>query len=122
MPDTGGRNARQRTRQTATKAARTQSRSTTGEGETAAVTPTTTSTVGDDPYGRHIFFNGVPAEGKGHFRVECSRCGTRTRLTLPRVLRAQFPMAIWVPVMRNAHYMLCPSCGQRSWIKLDFKL
>jgi hypothetical protein len=76
----------------------------------------------DDPYGRQVFFSQTPNvaadRGSGRIRAQCSACGTESRMTLPDVLRAHFPLWAWVPVRHSAHWIRCPSCARRTWVRL----
>lgn len=87
----------------------------------------------DDPLGRQVFFSQAPratsrqprrpsdreaAGGHGHIRAECSSCATTTRMTLLEAARAHFPIWAWVPVLHNSHWMRCPACSKRTWVRL----
>lgn len=72
----------------------------------------------NDPYGRRIFFNGIPDEGSGRFVVECSGCGTRRRCTAGELAKSHLPLAAWLPVMKYSHYARCPSCDKRAWLRI----
>ncbi len=72
----------------------------------------------DDPYGRRIFFNGIPDEGSGRFVVECSSCGTRRRASAGELAKSHLPFSLWLPVMKHSHYARCPSCGNRAWLRI----
>lgn len=74
----------------------------------------------DDPYGRHVFFKGLPDMGNGPVRVECSSCKTTRRMTLIDVAQAHFPLGLWVPLLRNAHWMRCPACDTHAWVRLTW--
>lgn len=77
----------------------------------------------DDPFGRQVFFSStpraLPASGNGRIRAECSSCGATRRMTVVDVARAHFPVWAWIPVMRNSHWMRCPACSERTWIRLS---
>lgn len=72
----------------------------------------------DDPYGRRIFFHGVPDEGDGRFALMCSNCRARTRVTLADLGRAHMPFFLWLPLMRYSRWLRCPACGARAWMRL----
>jgi hypothetical protein len=86
----------------------------------------------DDPLGRQVFFSQAPkatarpgttpgtqiSGGHGRIRAECSSCGATTRMTLSDVARAHFPVWAWIPVLRNSHWIRCPACSNRAWIRL----
>jgi hypothetical protein len=77
-----------------------------------------------DPEGKAaLFSNAAPAPAKaagpGTVVVECSTCGASTPLSYADFVRANLPIAVWLPPVgiRFNHRMICPACHQRTWLQ-----
>ncbi len=83
--------------------------------------------VDDDP-----LVGGRPVEGRaamystgphrpGSVVLECSRCLTRTRMSVVEAgVRITFG-SVWVPGKRHSRWILCPECGRRSWSRIHWR-
>jgi hypothetical protein len=56
-----------------------------------------------------------PLPLRGLLAVECSACGSVTRVSVLDFLVLQFPFAAWVPGRTFDHRMTCPACRRRAW-------
>jgi hypothetical protein len=70
-------------------------------GEAADVTPAPAS--------------GDPMPDRGVLTVECSACGSVTRVGLLDFALLQFPFGVWIPGRTFDHRMRCPACRRRAW-------
>lgn len=53
--------------------------------------------------------------------IECSSCREETRVSFLELAALLFPVHFHVPLMRYHHsWMRCPSCGQRTWVRIHF--
>ncbi len=55
----------------------------------------------------------------GTAKVECSSCGRSTRVTLPELVAARFPLSLWLPFRSYDHLMRCPACGKLAWCRMS---
>ncbi len=56
-----------------------------------------------------------PMPDHGILTVECSACGSVTRIGLLDYALLQFPFGFWVPGRTFDHRMRCPACRRRAW-------
>jgi hypothetical protein len=56
-----------------------------------------------------------PLPLRGLLAVECSACGSVTRVSVLDFLMLQFPFGAWVPGRTFDHRMTCPACRRRTW-------
>jgi hypothetical protein len=56
-----------------------------------------------------------PLSERGIFTVNCSACGSVSRIGLLDFTLLQLPFAMWVPGRTFDHRMRCPSCRRRAW-------
>ncbi len=52
---------------------------------------------------------------RGLLAVECSACGSVTRVSVLDFLMLHFPFGAWVPGRTFDHRMTCPACRRRAW-------
>ena len=55
----------------------------------------------------------------GTLVVDCSRCGRQTRVTYAEFVALHVPVWLWVPLVTRAHrhWLRCPSCRHRAWLR-----
>ncbi len=73
--------------------------------------------VGARHEGRTALFSTSPRRA-GTVVVECSGCRARTRISLVDLGVRFLSLSAWLPVRRHAHWMPCPSCGERRWCRV----
>jgi hypothetical protein len=56
-----------------------------------------------------------PMPDRGILTVECSACGSVTRIGLLDFALLQVPFGFWVPGRTFDHRMRCPACRRRAW-------
>ncbi len=56
-----------------------------------------------------------PLPRRGALRVECSSCGSVTRMGLFDFALLQLPIGWWIPGKVFDHRMTCPVCRRRVW-------
>ena len=53
--------------------------------------------------------------------IECSSCREETRVSYLELAALMFPVHFHVPLVKYHHsWMRCPSCGNRTWVRLHF--
>lgn len=70
-----------------------------------------------DPEGKVALFSGQP-RGSGRFQIECSSCQSHTRSGARTLARLAFPVNFTVPFKYHHTWLKCPSCGQRTWVRI----
>jgi len=95
-------------------------------------TPPTTGSRRARPAGKHALFSVAtpagedelptaaptaadPMPDRGVLTVECSACGSVTRIGLLDFALLQVPFGFWVPGRTFDHRMRCPACRRRAW-------
>lgn len=73
---------------------------------------------GPAPSGRAALFS-VAHRRPGTAVITCSGCGERSRVRW-WVAAARLVGAPWVPWRRHPHLAVCPACGRRRWLAVDF--
>jgi hypothetical protein len=68
----------------------------------------------DEPAGRAAA-SADPLPARGSLTVDCSACGSVTRIGLLDFVLLQLPIGAWVPGRTFDHRMRCPSCRHRAW-------
>ena len=55
----------------------------------------------------------------GTLVLDCSSCGRRTRVSYMEFAALHLPVWLWLPVPGRAHshFMRCPSCARRTWLR-----
>ncbi len=53
----------------------------------------------------------------GTLVLECSSCHGKTRLNYIQFVQRHLPFWLWTPWRNYSRYMVCPACGQRTWVK-----
>ena len=53
----------------------------------------------------------------GTLVLECSTCHGKTRLNYVEFVQRHLPFWLWTPWREYSRYMVCPACGQRTWVK-----
>jgi hypothetical protein len=98
----------------------------------ATAVPRTTGRRRARPAGKHALFSVAtpageastsasapetsdPMPDRGVFTVECSSCGSVTRVGLLDLALLQFPFGVWIPGRTFDHRMRCPACRRRAW-------
>ena len=56
-----------------------------------------------------------PLPLRGLLAVECSACGSVTRVSVLDFVLLQLPFGAWVPGRTFDHRMTCPACRRRAW-------
>jgi hypothetical protein len=69
------------------------------------------------PEGRHALYSAGPRR-RGTAVVECSDCGSRTRLTLADLGLRLLAGSLWVPGRRHSRWMRCPACHDATWCRI----
>ena len=82
------------------------------------------------PSGRHALFSAAtpsaddetaasaltdPMPERGILTVDCSACGSVTRIGLLDFALLQLPFGVWIPGRTFDHRMRCPACRRRAW-------
>jgi hypothetical protein len=62
-----------------------------------------------------VFNHTPPADG---VRIECSKCGETSHVTITDALLNVAKLTVWVPGPRFNRWMTCPSCGRRAWCRV----
>jgi hypothetical protein len=95
-------------------------------------TPPTTGQRRARPAGKHALFSVATPAGEGSgappapetsdpmpdrgvFTVECSACGSVTRVGLLDLALLHVPFGMWIPGRTFDHRMRCPACRRRAW-------
>jgi uncharacterized protein with PIN domain len=78
-------------------------------------------TLGDDDertLGRYALYSA--SERKAFScTVECSSCREETRVSYLELAALMFPVHFHLPLIRyHSSWLRCPSCGERTWVKL----
>lgn len=85
-----------------------------------------------DPLGKRALFDsghvGEPpaaheAEpGFGLVTIDCAGCGAVRHVSRLEALRevTRWPF-LWVPIRREAHWMRCDACGNRTWNRVEWR-
>jgi hypothetical protein len=51
--------------------------------------------------------------------VECSSCREETRVSYVELAALMFPVHFHLPLIRyHSSWLRCPSCGERTWVKI----
>ncbi len=74
----------------------------------------------EGPPGKHALFSAT--ERRPYTcTVECSSCRDETRVNYLELAALAFPVHFHVPLLRYHHsWLRCPSCGNRTWVRLHF--
>ncbi len=73
-----------------------------------------------DPLGKQALFSGVEQPPSlGSAAVDCGKCGRRTIVSLPHLLKLS-ATGIHAPTPRRGHraWLKCPACGERGWMQV----
>jgi len=70
-----------------------------------------------DPQGKVALFSGAPRRD-GPFIVECSGCGSHTRIGLRGLALHALPMNFTIPLKYHHTWMRCPACGNLRWVRI----
>jgi hypothetical protein len=55
--------------------------------------------------------------------IECSSCLKETSVTPFGLVRAAFPFALFLPVIRAyPAFVRCPACLRRTWVRLSVRI
>lgn len=67
-----------------------------------------------------LFSTGTPTPGTA--LVECSRCATRTRITLADVAVRLASLSVYLPLLHptHPHRIRCPHCAKWSWCRIGW--
>lgn len=74
-----------------------------------------------DTEGTRVLFSGAtPARTMGRVSIDCSSCRRVTSVSLLSAARLALP-SLHLPLVRRGHWswMRCPSCGRRTWMRLQ---
>lgn len=77
-----------------------------------------------DPQGRRSLYSVADqAPALGAVTVDCSSC-ERTSVIGPRRLLGLVAPSVHLPLIKRGHpsWMRCPSCGNRTWVRLGVRL
>ena len=70
-----------------------------------------------------LYSSAAPARGWASLTslsVECSLCGTRSRLNVVEFAWRHLPVWLWLPWQRFSNLMLCPACDRRTWLGVSW--
>jgi hypothetical protein len=67
--------------------------------------------------GRHALYSTGPRR-PGTAVVECSGCGSRSRLTLMDLGLRLLAGSLWLPGRRFSRWMRCPACHDATWCRI----
>lgn len=76
-----------------------------------------------DPQGkRALFSDDIQAPSVGSVALQCSRCDSRTVVSMVQAARLALPM-LYVPTPGRTDrvWMKCPACSSRSWVRVRIK-
>lgn len=48
--------------------------------------------------------------------LDCSHCKGRTRVSYPEFAKRHLPVWLWFPWREHSRLMVCPACGNRTWV------
>ena len=71
-----------------------------------------------DPMGKAALFS--DARRPGTVLIECSACGSSTRISYVAFAAASLPFSVWLPplpAIRFNRHLTCPACAQRTWVR-----
>lgn len=74
-----------------------------------------------DPLGKQALFSVSESTQSppslGSAAVECPKCGTRTVVSLPALVRMS-ATGVHAPMPKKGHraWLKCPACGERAWM------
>ena len=68
-----------------------------------------------DPEGKAALYS-TATRRAGTVVLDCSRCKGRTRVGYPEFVRRHFPAWLWFPWREHSRLMVCPACGNRTWV------
>jgi hypothetical protein len=68
-----------------------------------------------DPAGKAALYS-TATRRVGTVVLDCSRCRGRTRVSYPDFARRHLPAWLWFPWREHSRLMVCPACGNRTWV------
>ena len=68
-----------------------------------------------DPDGKAALFSGATRRA-GTVVLDCSHCKGRTRVGYAEFARRHLPAWLWLPWREHSRLMVCPACGNRTWV------
>lgn len=74
---------------------------------------------GDKPEGRAALYSSGPRR-PGTSVLECSHCGTRSRMSTIEAMVRVLAVSAWIPGLRYNRWVQCPQCIRRTWSRIDW--
>lgn len=56
---------------------------------------------------------------RGRLSVECSSCGSVSRVGIVDFVTLQLPVSVWLPWRTFDRWMTCPACRRRTWTSVS---
>jgi len=70
-----------------------------------------------DPQGKAALFSGQQRHD-GRFIIECSGCGSHTRVGTTRLVGLALPINFTNPFRYHHTWLKCPACDERRWVRI----